>query len=231
MGEVMDMFTRLRPYRAKKRMGRCTQGVARGLALPWANEWLRLWREEESGSKQVSRGRIRWVFGPGCRWDGEALRQRAESRGQRSGEGCGFVSEDIGDEMLTPRDCPEYQRSGRQGSGMKDPRASGALVLGWRQNRECGARASRAHTGLRNVCGGLPRAPLADSLCPGLTSGCAFGAKKGAVPTRGSKGRNRWDSPGMPQPRDGGLPSRGLSRNRPVEPAEGFPFDCGERVG
>ena len=34
-----------------------------------------------------------------------------------------------------------------------------------------------AHTGLRNVLGGLPRAALADSLCPGLTSGCAFGAK------------------------------------------------------
>ena len=34
-----------------------------------------------------------------------------------------------------------------------------------------------ALTGLRNVWGGLPRASLADSLCPGLTSGCAFGAK------------------------------------------------------
>ena len=36
----------LRPYRAKKRIGRLTQGGACGLALPWANEWLRLWREE-----------------------------------------------------------------------------------------------------------------------------------------------------------------------------------------
>ena len=49
-GEVLDMFTRLRPNRAKKRVGRFTQGAARGLALPWANEWLRLWREEGIGS-------------------------------------------------------------------------------------------------------------------------------------------------------------------------------------
>ena len=51
---------------------------------------------------------------------------------------------------------------------------------------------SGAHTGLGNVLGGLPRAPLADSLCPGLTSGCAFGAKKGSVPMRGSRERTRW---------------------------------------
>ena len=41
--------------------GGVTQGVARGLALPWANEWLRLWREEGIGSswdgKGVERGR------------------------------------------------------------------------------------------------------------------------------------------------------------------------------
>ena len=34
-------------------LGRVTQGVARGLALPWANEWLRLWREEGIGSHAV----------------------------------------------------------------------------------------------------------------------------------------------------------------------------------
>ena len=50
-GEVLDMFTRLRPNRAKKRVGRFTQGAARGLALPWANEWLRLWREAGIGFK------------------------------------------------------------------------------------------------------------------------------------------------------------------------------------
>ena len=54
------------------------------------------------------------------------------------------------------------------------------------------ARAGRALTGLRNILGGLPRAPLADSLCLGLTSGCAFGAKPGSVSTRGSMGRTGW---------------------------------------
>jgi hypothetical protein len=32
-----------RAYRAKPFGGRVTQGGARGLALPWAAEWLRLW--------------------------------------------------------------------------------------------------------------------------------------------------------------------------------------------
>ena len=62
-GEVLDMFTRLRPNRAKKRVGRFTQGAARGLALPWANEWLRLWRAERIGSLRCGRGRRSGVTG------------------------------------------------------------------------------------------------------------------------------------------------------------------------
>ena len=61
-----------------------------------------------------------------------------------------------------------------------------------------------ALTGLRNVWGGLPRASLADSLCPGLTSGCAFGAKKGLVPTRCGRGL-RSEVKGQKKGRDHGV--------------------------
>ena len=57
--------------------------------------------------------------------------------------------------MVTRLKCPEIQRPGRQGSGMKDPRATGALVLEWRQNRERGARACRALTGLTGFINGI----------------------------------------------------------------------------
>ena len=47
---------------------------------------------------------------------GEALEQRAESRGLRSDENsetkesaCDFVPQDVGGELLTPRDCPEME--------------------------------------------------------------------------------------------------------------------------
>ena len=59
---------------------------------------------------------------------------------------------------------------------------------------------SYAHTGLRIVWCGLPRAPLADSLCPGLTSGCAFGARKEAMPTLCGRGRSGVAAPRSPAP-------------------------------
>ena len=47
IGEVLDMFTsESRALTAKQLVGRFTQGAARGVALPWADEWLRLWRAE-----------------------------------------------------------------------------------------------------------------------------------------------------------------------------------------
>ena len=167
-------------------------------------------------------------------------------KGNLSKSGCGFVLEEVGGEWLMPQDCPGIGGSDKgRGNGGKvvlqardrSPSPYGITrdTMGRRLvgdfAGECARTRELRPCRAKKRMGGVPRAPLADSLCPGLTSGCAFGAKKGAVPTRGSKGRNRWDSPGMPQPRDGGLPRRGLSRNRPVEPAEGFPFDCGERVG
>ena len=67
-----------------------------------------------------------------------------------------------------------------------------------------------AHAGLRNVLGGLPRAPLVDSLCPGLTSGCAFGARKGSCPTRGSMGRtSSFIGPGCRRQVIAGYPGKG----------------------
>ena len=39
-------------------LGRVTQGVARGLAVPWANEWLRLWRVGGIGSRTRIDGEI-----------------------------------------------------------------------------------------------------------------------------------------------------------------------------
>ena len=86
-----------------------------------------------------------------------------------------------------------FRRAGHgRKPGMKDPRKIGALAAECGHTREAMEIEGYAHTGLRNVLGGLPRAPLADSLCPGLTSGCAFGARKGLVRTRGSMGRTCW---------------------------------------
>ena len=54
-----------RPFRAKNRVRRFTQGAARGLALPWANEWLRLWREEAIGSHaRIDEENALWAVGP-----------------------------------------------------------------------------------------------------------------------------------------------------------------------
>ena len=75
---------RLRPDRAKEHVGWFTQGVARGLALPWANEWLRLWREAGISA--------------------HAMRQRTEIRGQMAGD---FVVHVAGGEWVMREDCPE----------------------------------------------------------------------------------------------------------------------------
>ena len=65
---------------------------------------------------------------------------------------------------------------------------------------------------------GLPRVPLVDSLCPGLTSGCAFGAKQGSVSTRGSMRKTRWGfGPGCRSQVMAVYPGRGLSRNKTIE--------------
>ena len=86
-----------------------------------------------------------------------------------------------------------FRRAGHgRKPGMKDPRKIGALAAECGHTREAMEIEGYAHTGLRNVLGGLPRAPLADSLCPGLTSGCTFGARKGSIAMRGSMGRIRW---------------------------------------
>ena len=67
-------------------------------------------------------------------WRGWMVRQRAEVRGQRSGSGYGFVLEDIGGEMLMPRDCPEFGgRAGTRRGGVKAPE-------GWRSPRPGGLR-------------------------------------------------------------------------------------------
>ena len=86
-----------------------------------------------------SKGRIRWGFGPGCRWDGEAVRQRAETRGQRSDEGCDFVLEDVGGELLMSRDCPEFA-AGADG-GWRGVKAVG----GYRSPRPGGLRGGLGH--------------------------------------------------------------------------------------
>ena len=69
----------LRPYRAKKRAGRFTQGAARGLALPWANEWLRLWRAEAIGFNWDGKGMGRGRCGRGKRSEAKVQNQGAVS--------------------------------------------------------------------------------------------------------------------------------------------------------
>ena len=115
-------------------MGRFTQGVARGLALPWANEWLRLWREARigsharidgenslgfmSGMPQPSDGglpkrglsRNRAVEMPGMDGAAEGRDPRTKVRIE-----CGFVSHNIGGEVLRRRDCPEFERGKAKG--------------------------------------------------------------------------------------------------------------------
>ena len=65
--------------------------------------------------------------------------------------GWGFVLQDAGGEWVMRNNCPELRRLGRQGSGLSYPKESDALVLGWRPNRERGARASCALTAERRV--------------------------------------------------------------------------------
>ena len=69
--------------------------------------------------------------------------------------GCELVSQDIGGEKVMSRDCPEIRRPERQDPAMRDPRESGALVLGWRPTRERGARARRVLTGLTGFFDGI----------------------------------------------------------------------------
>ena len=47
----------------------------------------------------------------------------------------GFSSQDFGGEMLMRLKCPEFWQPSRQVSRRRDPRESGALVLGWRPDR------------------------------------------------------------------------------------------------
>ena len=76
-------------------------------------------------------------------------------QGNPSQLGWSFVLQDAGDEWIMRLDCPEFRRPGRPGSGMRDPRESGALVPGWRPTRERGARASCALTGLTGFFDGI----------------------------------------------------------------------------
>ena len=104
--------------------------------------------------------------------------RRGSSEGPKSG--WSFVREDIGGELLMLRDCPDFQW------GKAEEASEFREVLGMATSGGC------ALIGLKTVPGGLPRAPLAGSLCPGLTSGCAFGARNGSVSKRGSMGKTRW---------------------------------------
>ena len=90
--------------------------------------------------------------------------------------------------------------------------------------------AGSAPTGLINAQGGLPRAPLADSLCPELTSGCAFGAKKGRGRRLGSMMRTRWCfDPGRPRPRRVGLPCNKVPQRSEIRDQRSVrePIVCG----
>ena len=146
-----------RPSRAKTRVGRFTQGAARGLALPWANEWLRRWREEGSGANARIDGENPLEFGskmpeindgglPRRSFSrnrvvvmaGWLVRQR-EIRGQRSEERCDFVSQDVGGEWIMGRDCPEIRAICEGGGGgVKAPE-------GWRSPRPGGLRGGLEH--------------------------------------------------------------------------------------
>ena len=66
-----------------------------------------------------------------------------------------FVLQDTDDEWVMRLKCPEFRHSGRQASRMRDPKASGTLVVGRRKTRVRGARASRALTGLMGFFVGL----------------------------------------------------------------------------
>ena len=55
------------------------------------------------------------------------MRQRAEIRGQRSEEGCGFILQDAGGKLLTPLDCPEI-RDGGQGNSAAGMGAEGREI-------------------------------------------------------------------------------------------------------
>ena len=159
--------------------------------------------DESRGASFVPAGTCPVTFQPTHRWKRWAIIGRPYGNSaagtvtnvpeaakiQKSG--WSFIMEDIGDQLLMSRDCPELSRQTEGEKETKGEPRKQVGGIGIPESAVCGLPDGMgilkgwgdALTGLRNLWGGLPRASLADSLCPGLTSGCAFGARKGSVPT------------------------------------------------
>ena len=116
-------------------------------------------------------------------WDGKAMRQRAEIRGQRSEEGCNFVSQDVGGEMVMHLKCPEFREGASGRAGRAAYRGNCGGVSGVRALCRLGSRRNSRLGNLRYpwrnvVCSGGGQAPTCThSLAPSRPNSlCQFPA-------------------------------------------------------
>ena len=120
-----------------------------------------------------------------------------------------FVMQDAVGKSVRARSCPELSRRTEGGKEtMGEPRKHiGGRKIGIPESAAFGPPDGMgilkswgdALTGLRNVLGGLPRASLADSLCPGLTSvGVQYCPEIGCGSCGGDADEGRGDLSSLP---------------------------------